>query len=207
MNVYSDHPSNETLEEYAFHRLPEHHVETIETHLLACEFCLDWLEAVELHIATMKAALGRLQVQQHVEATPRRLFEWAWLQYPRLSCAAAAALIAVFVFIPQVVRRSAPMSDVVLHAYRGSDVPIVPDRSTKITFDAISLPVGPVSIQIVDASGVEVWTGWSTISNDKGNVYFPKMTNGGEYFLRVYSLTGGHDSPTLLREFAFQVQK
>jgi hypothetical protein len=60
------------LEEYVLGRLPENELETIETHALACEFCLDRLEDLDLHAATMKLALRDLQVEESSRASDWR---------------------------------------------------------------------------------------------------------------------------------------
>jgi putative nucleotidyltransferase with HDIG domain len=51
------HPSEDTLEEYCFNRLPEDEASWLEEHILVCEQCQDRLEEVEVFLSMVKHAL------------------------------------------------------------------------------------------------------------------------------------------------------
>ena len=58
------HPSDETLEEYLFGRLPPGREELFEKHMLQCEACQNALVATEDDICFMKSVLHALQVER-----------------------------------------------------------------------------------------------------------------------------------------------
>jgi hypothetical protein len=198
------HLTESALEEYAFQRLPEDQIELTETHLLACESCVNRLEEMETYIGAMKRGLRALQADQtlnHVVTVPSTL-----LRFPSLRWAAVAALLAVGVCVPVLVRNNAPTALVSLHAYRGSEAVTVPRlRETTLLIDARDLPREAVRVQVVDAFGAVVWTGTTKIEGDSARVVLPAQAKNGAYFLRVY---GADSKPygNLLREFAFDVR-
>ena len=53
---FKDHPSEESLERYLLHQSSNGELDTIETHILACDDCVARLERAELYIATLRAA-------------------------------------------------------------------------------------------------------------------------------------------------------
>ena len=58
------HPSDETLEEYLFGRLPPGREELFEEHVLQCVACQNALVATEDNICLMKSVLRALPVGQ-----------------------------------------------------------------------------------------------------------------------------------------------
>ena len=60
---FGAHISEEVLENYAFHRLPEIDVEAIEEHLLACPKCVDRAEASDAYVDAIRAGIvtGRFE--------------------------------------------------------------------------------------------------------------------------------------------------
>jgi hypothetical protein len=199
-----DHLTESALEDYAFRRLPEDQIEVTETHLLVCESCVNRLEEMETYIGAMKRGLRALQADQtlnHVVTVPS-----TWLRFPSLRWAAVAALLAVGVCVPVLVRNNAPTALVSLHAYRGSEAVTVPRlRETTLLIDARDLPREGVRVQVVDTFGAEVWTGTARINGDSARVVLPAQAKNGAYFLRLYDTASTPDL-RLLREFAFNVR-
>lgn len=202
--IEGNHPTDDTLEEYFFQRLPEQHQEVLETHLLTCQWCLGKFDNVELDITTMKLALKTLQAENTNEIQAPH---WSWLAFPGLRYVAAAGLVTICVSLPHITRRSVPISEVSLHAYRGSDVAVVPQqRITPLLIDATDLPEGVVSVQVVDLYGAQVWTGRSEIHKSQTQVVLPRLSKDGPFFLRLYGSHDSQDGPMLLREFVFNVE-
>jgi hypothetical protein len=202
-----DHPSQQDLDEYVFGRLPEFQIEAMEIHVLTCESCVDRLENLELHIATIKLALGSLHAEQTAEILEPQTGSWNWLPMPQVSWILIAALITMCVSPLHIAWRSRPASEVRLHAYRGSDVDFVPQgRSLLLHVNTVDLPEEVISVQVVDGDGDEVWTGRTVIRNDEGRILLPGFSKSGSYFLRLYASRAEDDSPSLLREFGFRVQ-
>jgi hypothetical protein len=130
-----NHPTDNALEEYVFQRLSENQIEAMEIHMLACESCVDRLEGLELHIATLKCALGSSQAEQTAGIPELQPRNWNWRPMPQVSWILVAALITMCVAPLHIARRSRPASEVSLHAYRGSDVDSVPQgRSVLLHF-------------------------------------------------------------------------
>jgi hypothetical protein len=201
----NDHPTVSDFEEYIFERLPEGKVESVETHVLACESCLGNFEDLELHIAAMKLALGDLLAEETVSAGARQT-RWFSVCFPRPSWVAAAALIALSLSLPQFIRQRSATPEISLHAYRGLETPVLPQRSrVRLALDAVDLPQGVVSVQVVDSFGHELWTDRSIIHNLVARVVLPDSGKKGFYFLRLYGTSGRYEL-ALLREFVFRVQ-
>ena len=93
-NTYLEHPSEEMLERYILHQSSERELDTIETHVLACENCVTRLEDLESYIAVFRQAARELQLEraeQHIrESLTNRLLSWLTPQRMGLMGAAAA---------------------------------------------------------------------------------------------------------------------
>jgi hypothetical protein len=98
-----DHATDRDLEEYVFRRFSEDRIETMETHVLGCEFCLVRLEQLELHVATMKLVLRDLQIEETSRATHQRT-TWGWFAFPSFLSIATAALVVIAASIPPIIR-------------------------------------------------------------------------------------------------------
>src|SRR5258708_23191519 len=109
----SDHPNEEALERFLLHRLSEEELESVETHILACESCVEALEVLEVQIATTKMALETLEALP--KGKPVFSAPWkSWLTLPRLSIATAFAALASVSIIFSTPRAGSPT------AYRGT---------------------------------------------------------------------------------------
>ncbi len=201
MEQYLEHPDEEALERFLLHRSEEPEVEIVETHMLACDACVERLEILETQIAATKIALQEFQLEAQRKASAPEKRSWrVWFGTAGLSFAGAVACVAlaVGVFSP---------AEVHLSAYRGVETSLVPEwRPLRMHLHTADLANGPVTVQLVDVRGSEVWKGVSAVRNDKVDVHVPRITNTGNYFLRIYEPRQGGAEGDLLREFAFRVK-
>jgi hypothetical protein len=206
-NSYLDnHPSEEALERFLLHQSPDPELETVETHILACDACVSRLEALETHIAAMKMALGELH-RETAFAAARQHGAWKeWFTVPHLSWAgAAAAVVAAGLIVTPQLRHSESPADVTLSTYRDLETGVVPEnRPLHVHFNAQGLPDGPVTVQLVNETGAELWKGAGVIHQEKAEVTSPKIAENGSYLFRLYA--GTNQQGELLREYSFQVK-
>jgi hypothetical protein len=206
-NLYTNHPAEEALERFLLHQCLDEELDTVETHILACDSCVSRLEALETQIVATKIALEELERERTVTVAARQHRPWkTWFTVPNLSWAGAAAVVAAgLVITPQLVRHPAPAAEVTLSAYRGIETRAVPEgRPLHVHFDATDLPPGPVEVQLVNETGAELWKGAGVVRNDKAEITAPKIAHDGVYFFRFYA--GKGQQGELLREFSFQVK-
>lgn len=207
--TFLDHPTEEVLERFVLNRSGEEELETVETHILACDSCVARLESLENEIADIKIAAAEVRLDAVRKEYSAPKVSWRnWFTVPKLSWAGAAAALALGIaLIPQFAHRTGPVAEVSLTAYRGLENPTVPAREPlHLHLNAADLPEGAVAVQIVDQQGLNVWKGSSEIRHDQVDITVPSMTKSGTHFLRLYQT--GKDNPEgdLLREFAFQVK-
>jgi hypothetical protein len=201
---HAHHPSDYALEEYLFGRHTEHDLENVETHVLACESCVSKLELLETDIAALKLALCDLS-NHSSNAQPYRSIG-NWVSVPPLAWATLAVLLALCVSLPKIAQHGTPITEVTLHAYRGSEIAVVPvHHSALLRMDALDLPAETVSVQLVDIYGKELWAGHSSVKDDQAEVILPAQPNTGTYFLRFYGPLTSSTDTSLLREFVFEV--
>lgn len=201
-----DHPTEEALERFVLNRSGEEELEIVETHILACESCVARLETLENEIADIKIAAAevRREALEKEYAAPKASWR-SWFTVPKLSWAGAVAVLALGIAaIPQFTHRTSPVADVSLTAYRGLENPSVPaGKRLHLHLNASDLPRGPITVQVVDDQGQNLWKGITQVAQDQADVIVPSM-KPGTHFLRLYD----RDTPQadLLREFAFQVK-
>lgn len=203
-----EHPTEDALERFILHQSGQVELETIETHILMCESCVARLESLETEVAAMKIALRQLQLERAREFATQHRTSWkSWLALPSLSLAGAvAALTAAFLLVPQLANR-APITDVNLSAYRGDETAVVPEgRRLHLQLNAEDLAEGPVTIELVNSQGAQVWEGGAMISGDRIEVNLPRITEAGPHYIRVYAASQGSSPGDLLREFVFRVK-
>jgi hypothetical protein len=58
-----DHPSEDALDRFVLDQCGEIELETIETHSLACDFCVDRLEMLAIDMAATRRALRNMRRQ------------------------------------------------------------------------------------------------------------------------------------------------
>lgn len=207
-NTYYEHPSEEALERFLLNQCQAEELDTVETHILACEPCVARLESLEVEIAAMKLALQNMQSELAAKAAKRAESSWRnWFSVPTLSMAGAVAALALGILvIPQIRTSMAKPTEVTLSAYRGMETSAVPkDKLLRLHLNAAGLPEEPVSIQVVGENGAQLWKGSSVVRGNDASVTIPRLTASGNYFVRLYGATAGAQTD-LLREFAFQVK-
>jgi len=198
---YLEHPSEDALERFLLHRSNEEELETVETHILACNSCVSRLEAMEIQIAATKIALSELHQEKTAEEyakaqNPRK----SWFSFQKLSWAGAAAALA----LGMVVTPAFKPADVNLSAYRGSETTVVPEwRPLHLHLNATDLAANDVSAEVVDADGNQVWKGSTSIKGNQADLTLPRLTKSGSYLLRLYAANG---SGNPLREYSFRTK-
>ena len=201
-NPYSDHPSEEALESFLLNRLPEAELEIVETHILACELCVEQLEQLESLIAAAKNFTAKPAAKHPHPWLADAVRKWKQqFSYFRLSLAGAVSALSLGAVLFSIPR------EVTLSAYRGPETPIVASwRPLRLNLNAADLAEGPVVVELVDNSGASVWKGPSTVRNDEVKVTLPRITKQGPHFVRLYNPAPLDARSELLREFTFQVR-
>ncbi len=199
---YREHPSEEALERFLLNMSSEEEVETVETHILACGYCVEQLETLETQIAATRLALQALDNRPDPKSLVETSSGWrSWFTIPRLSFAAtglAAAAGVLFFSIPR---------DVTITAYRGAETAIVSEgRPLHMHLNAAGLNPGTVAVELADSQGTIVWKGISVVRHDNVDVALPRITKFGPHFVRLYSPPQAGTESVLLREFALDAQ-
>ncbi len=196
---YLEHPSEEAMERFLLNMSPEEELEALETHVLACSYCVEQLEHLETQIATTRLALQMLEADRATKKSVDRTSRWkSWFNIPRLSLAGACAALAAGAIILSIPR------DVNLTAYRGTETALASEgRPIRLHLNASGLAEGPVSVELVLNNGSIAWKGTSVIRHDTAAVTLPRITKSGHYFVRLYTSPPDASGGELLREFAF----
>jgi hypothetical protein len=167
------------------------------------------LEKLEFEVSAMKLALRKMQSEQLAKAAAKHRNSWTIrFPLPKFSLVGAVAAVALgIIVIPAFLQRGGPVAQVSLSTYRGAENSTVPEgRRLQLHLNASDLAEGSVIVDIVDASGAEVWKGRAAIQHDQAEVLVPAITEKGTHFLRLYAPTETRAEGDLLREFAFQVK-
>lgn len=203
MQEHLQHPSEETLERFVMHQMREEELETVEAHILACDNCVSRLEFLELQVAATKVALADLHQEKVAKSYARqKKTTWNWLRISGYSLAGvAAAAVLTISNLPgfQTVERD-------LSAFRGSETIQLPvNHPLFLHLDGKDLAQAPVSIEVVTAEGSEVWKGKGVVAHQKVDAHLPKLTEKGNYLLRLYADNQQSAQGELVKEFALQV--
>jgi len=202
---FTKHPSEDTLEEYAFGRLPESSTAALEEHLLVCESCQKVMSRVDEYIALMKTATAQVAPSKRSR----------WLQAPFSgflpAMAVGTAALATLCLSLALLRRPTPATSdvtVTLAAFRGADLATAhaPAHHTlTLAIDARDLSISQgFLVELVNAAGDPVWTSSATATNGKLTAHVSKNLNPGLYWVRLYS--GIKPAPEgLLREFGLRM--
>jgi hypothetical protein len=205
-----DHPTEEALERFLLHQSQEAELEIFETHILACESCVTRLEDLDVWLAATKLALNEIFVQKSVKATANERPSWRrnWFTVRNFSLAGTVAALALGIaIVPQMIRRTVPVSEVTLSAYRGLATSVVPEgHPLHVRLETTDLAEGPVTASIVNSTGTEIWSGTTLIRHEQVEVTVPPISEAGRYFIRLYAPSHGNPQKDLLREFMFQVE-
>jgi hypothetical protein len=205
-----NHPTEEALERFVLHQSQEAELEILETHILACESCVTRLEDLDVCLAATKLALNEILAQNGVKATANERPSWRrnWFTVRNFSLAGTVAALALGIgIVPQMIRRTVPVSEVTLSAYRGMEASVVPEgHRLHVRLETADLAEGPVSASIVNSTGAEIWSGTTVIRHEQVEITVPPVTEAGPHFLRLYAPSQGNSQGDLLREFMFQVE-
>jgi hypothetical protein len=208
-NSYLNHPAEEALERFILHQCPDEELETVESHILACDDCVSRLEALESEIADLRMGYEKLTQESAVAVAAKQQRSWkTWFTVPNLAWAGAAAVVVAGLAItPQLVRHSAPLAQVSLSAYRGTESATVPEgKRLDVRLNAADLPQGPVMVELVNDDGAQLWAGNALVAHDQVEVTVPKIDSAGAYYFRLYTSAQNHEPGKLLREFSFQIK-
>jgi hypothetical protein len=199
--TYREHPSEEALERFLLGMSAEEEMEDLETHVLACGYCVEQLEILEIQIAATRLALQTLEADRKSKRRVESFGGWKF-PIPRWSFAAmgAAPALGAFFFF------SLPR-DVTISAYRGTETAIVSEwRPLHMHLNAAGLDAGAIEIELADNKGSIVWKGTSVIRHDTIDVTLPRITKSGAHYLRLYSPAQAGTESVLLREFALNAK-
>jgi hypothetical protein len=225
---FKSHPSEDLLEEYAFHRLAEEQAAPLEEHLLACSSCQEALAEIDEYLLLMKRGVAQMAVSPVRERrrawwsiwtpNPAPAFaakwahNWAWTAAGAMACLVAAIFLSHRPIAPVPV---APVP-IALVSLRGSETITAP-RGAPLD---LQLDPGDSSssanyrIEIVTPAGKRVWNGEAKLKPPtsggglvNGKLEVPKLeaevTPGlgkGLYWVRFY------ESEKLLSETGLLVQ-
>jgi hypothetical protein len=211
-NRYLDHPSDETLERFLLRRYDETALEHVDTHILVCDSCQDRLHALDIEWAGAKLAFKEWDHEVARETGNREASRRSWFAIPRLAVACGLAVLALALLgAPQLWKRTLPMAEVELSAYRGTVTASAPQgHPLHLRLNAAGIPEGTAVASLVDETGNELWKGSAAIHQDSADVSLPPITKIGVHYLRIYGKSGAGESGAapggLLREFVFQVR-
>jgi len=201
---YRDHPSEDALERFLLNQSDVEELEIVETHFLACESCVTRLETLEMNIAATKLALKNQQAEQVTrlaQSAPKRS-GFSWLTLPRLSFAGAAlaacAIGFTFVSVPH---------EINLVAERGNQTTVVSEWvPLHLRLQARELPAGPVTVELVNNAGKQIWQGAAVVKNEEIEVKAPRLMASGDFLVQVYSPSAGDPVGDLVREYKLQAK-
>ena len=210
-NSYLEHPSEEMLERYILHHSNEMELDTVETHVLACDNCIARLEDLESYVAVMREANRELQLERAQQPAKQSVatIVFNWLTPQRMALVGAAAVLAITVSIGPLYRSgdhdATPVS-ASLSAWRGAEAHTLPaNHPLKVHLNASDIREHQVWAELVDGRGNEVWQSATSIARDSADVKLPALASSQNYFLRLYTAENNGTRPgDLLREFAFR---
>ncbi len=203
---FYEHPTEDAMERFLLHQSGEEELDAIETHILACEPCVSRMEELEGYVATTKLALQELRLEAAQKAAKAETRQ-SWFSPRKLSFAgAAAALVLAMTLVPRL-NHGGPAAEVSLSAYRGTETALVPEgRRLHVRLNANDLADGPVTVEVVDAQGAEIWKGAAAVHQELAEVNVPQIKKSGAHFIRMYRAFGGDPEGDLLREFPVRVK-
>ena len=190
---FPSHPSDEILEEYVLHHLPETLVAQVEAHLLICQSCQDTITETDQFVAAFRAA--------RVQPAPA-MVRPGWLDM-HLVAVLALVILAIVVVWNHPQDASTPVA-VSLSSLRGTN-PLSPapaGKALQFSIDAPDLLSGrEYGVEVVDATGGPVWKGALSEIDGKLVATMSKPLVRGVYWVRLY---GANSEP--LREFGLSAK-
>jgi methionine-rich copper-binding protein CopC len=208
------HAPEEWLERYSMRRLTEGEAESLEDHLMFCQWCQTKLESVESFLFVAREASRRVR-EESLNARTSKTF-WSRLSglsltsifaadsrrgwYALPATAAAMACLALFFMIPPA--QDAGYQQVRLEAVRGTETNSVSSRQPlEITLNLEGLTVSPAyRVEIVSSTGTR---NTESLVEAKGNSLTLRVKSKlapGQYWVRLY--VPGTQNP--IREFSLR---
>jgi hypothetical protein len=197
-----DHASDEALEQYATHSLPEAALAEIEEHLLVCSQCQQQVEEIDAYVSAMRSAAKRLDQEDESRKTywtrvsrvlTFRRFGWAM---------AVAALVLGAIALRVSNKRPVEPFALVLETSRGSGMQHAPaGRRLELSLDTEGLPSFPgYALEDVNESAQLQYQSQVTAEQSVVHASLPAGLRRGTYFVRLYS-----PARELLREYGLQI--
>ena len=212
LSTFHVHPTEDLLDEYVFGRLQEPVLSALEDHLFSCSSCQSTLAELDDYIRAMKTALAERQSASSAFAAAPPA--WARL-LGGTNLIRAVALLLVLAGSAMLSWRKQPAETVAvaLTAFRGGDASAFAHapagKPLDLVIDGTSLPAtGAYRLQIVNASGQNVWSGAAVASDGKLWAHLSKGLGPGVYWVRLYASQAPGDASGeagLLREFGLRL--
>ncbi len=204
MQLRSEHTSDEALEQYAMHSLPEPELAGVEEHLLICSRCQEQLKEIEEYVSAMRGAAILLDREDESQKRFWTRFSAAFT-FRKLAWVmgvAALVLVAVTLRISTKTGQPPPPLALMLETSRGSDVPHVPSgRRIDLSLDITGLPSFPAyTVEVVEEGGRVRSKSNAAEAQARVRTSLPGDFHSGTYFIRLYS-----PSRELLREYALHI--
>ncbi len=195
-----------TLVRYASGRLSETDADDLEEHMFMCEDCRLRLNAVDEQLQVGAQAVKELREEEKRRKSPQRSH---WKRGPAIAWSLAFAAILICAAVPRFSRSrntaQGPPTVVALIASRGAAQTLISHAQAGnivLQVDASELPPLPAyKLQVVDASGREIWSGDAANVRHEIKLPIPHALPSGQYWVRLF----GRDS-TQLREFGLEVE-
>jgi hypothetical protein len=186
------HPSEEVLEEYVLHRLPETRSAHIEEHLLICRECQDTVASIDQFVTALKRA-----VRTSPAVSP------VLMRYRSMAPIAALAMALMVIWNNQEQVSVSPV-DVSLSSWRAGS-PLAPAPAGKRLTFKIEVPDLELHksyrIEVVDAAGSIEWKAPLMESDGKLIASISRPLVDGVYWVRLYDANS-----ELLREFGLSAK-
>ena len=206
------HGTSETLELYALGRLDPGDAGELEEHLMICSNCQEKFEEVEAFALGMRDVLRR----QPVPVAKPAVDWFAWLRRPSFALAGGFALLLLVgvMFSRSGSRAVLPVASIQLSAMRGDTMTVPVAKEFDITLADAPEGKGPFRVEMVDATGHQVWSGVpsGSAANAAGGKVAAKglevvkaqvnSIEPGDYFLRLFGADG-----SLLHEYGLRITK
>ena len=202
------HPTEEVLEEYVFHHLPEALTAQVEEHLLICDSCQEAVQKIDEFASAMKACVSARGPASDPARSGGLDSPWRAMQGWSSSKTGVASILALTLLVLLVLRKppdehSAPVA-VTLSSVRGAEALAVAPagRQLELRIEAPDLiQAHEYLVQLVDAAGGQVWKGTVRYAGGKLIAQMPKQLKNGVYWVRLSDTAG-----TALREFGMSVK-
>jgi hypothetical protein len=199
------HGTDDQLEQYALGRLPDSDLPRLEEHLLVCTTCREKLNGISDFALGMREALDATAASAPAAARGAGRAGWvlaSFFRHPAFSMALAfAALLVVVGVFSNSGTKLAPRAAIQLTAVRGEMPVALPAREFDLTLADGPREGGPFRVEVLNAGGMSMWTGLVESGPEGVPVKVTQPLPQGDYFVRLYSVSG-----KVLREYGFRIR-